>query len=315
MLSTNKVKGKEAFIAVKSSYPENLNSKSSSLCRLYIHDLSDIHEAKKFTNELKGDLKSLNDRLSFVVFQSEAMQDAWIENPDYQIQPDFSSHVLSLYCIISNLIEYRLLQQSKEELSSKNRVIVIGNPALLRRPLLYSALEGNNWKRSFKPGRAYANYKREQMEMMVSFASSHPDILFYCVNPGLINHPSLKYLAHSTFKSTKNKCRTIEQAADGVIWACTAPSIEKTIPSGNLILDRKRSSAYLPFSSTQPTSSQRKKFITRLEDFKRKLYEEVPDRPSIGTISNKSSQLVAPESDNVYNNPELPSYSDTENKN
>ena len=85
-------------------------------------------------------------------FQEESVQTHWNEpSQGVHIQPDFCSHVLSLYCIISQLISRNLLGAPKDDHNySHPRIIVVGNPALLRRSLLSRNLEGSNWKKSFK---------------------------------------------------------------------------------------------------------------------------------------------------------------------
>ena len=308
LLSTNKDKGTEALGKIVSSYPKEC----TFLPKLYIHDTSNIHEVKVFVDGITKDLHALSDHLSIVVFQEESVQTHWNEpSQGVHIQPDFCSHVLSLYCIISQLISRNLLGAPKDDHNySHPRIIVVGNPALLRRSLLSRNLEGSNWKKSFKPGRAYSNFKREQMELIIHFASAHPNFRFYYVNPGLVNNSALKYLSSTTLSLMKRKCRTVEQAADGVIWVSVSPTLSSKIPTGSLILDRKKVSAYLFFCSSEPSQSQREAFIRHLDEYKLKYYDEVRDAPTQGSISNKSSQLIAPDLDAIYNNPELPSYSD-----
>ncbi|KGG51458.1 hypothetical protein DI09_34p90 [Mitosporidium daphniae] len=310
VLSADKKKGTDALGRIVSSYP----SSCSFLPKLYIHDISNIHQVKAFIEELTKDLHALSDHLSIVLFEEESVQAHWNEpTEEVPMQPDFCSHVLSLYCLLSQLIYLNLFDSSREAGKYPHaRVIVIENPALLRRSLLPNNLEGSNWKKSFKSGRAYANFKRQQMELIIYFAAVHRDIHFYGVNPGLVNNSALKYLSSTTLSSMKKKCRTTEQAADGVAWAAIFPLLSSQIPSGSLILDRKVSPAYLCFCSSKPSTARRERFAQRLNQYKLKYYDEVRETPTQGSISTKSSQLIAPDSDAIYNNPELPSYSDND---
>jgi dehydrogenase/reductase SDR family protein 12 len=106
-------------------------------------------------------------------------------------------------------------------------------------------------KGAFNGTLAYAQTKRQQVELTETWAKMHRGIKFFSMHPGWAETPGVQTSLPTFHNYMQGKLRTPEQGADTIVWAAIADEAVSNIRSGAFLFDRKEVSQHLPLSQTQ----------------------------------------------------------------
>ena len=117
---------------------------------------------------------------------------------------------------------------------------------------------------------AYAQNKRQQVEMTEWWATHHPSVHWSVMHPGWADTPAVRSAMPDFHAKMKDKLRSVEQGADTVVWLAISAAAASA-PSGKFWQDRDTAAAHLPLAWTRSSQQDRDKFMKIMEDIKQKI--------------------------------------------
>ena len=169
---------------------------------------------------------------------------------------NFATNTLGSYVLTEGLMP--LLERTEN-----SRVVNVTSGGMLTQKLDYSDLQSEKMG-TFDGTTAYAQTKRQLVELGHVWAKEHPSILFLSAHPGWADTQGVKGSMPSFYKRFKHSLRTVEQGADTILWSAISPEATTT-PSGSFIGNRKIESEHLLWARTKSTDEDRRAFVNALK--------------------------------------------------
>ena len=123
---------------------------------------------------------------------------------------NFATNTLGTFMLTSGLLP--LLLQSDQA-----RVVTVSSGGMLVQKLDVTDLQFEKMTR-YDGTLAYAQNKRQQVELTELWAASQPGVHWSVMHPGWADTPALRSAMPDFHAKMKDKLRTVEQGADTVVW-------------------------------------------------------------------------------------------------
>ena len=238
---------------------ELVETSGNNNIHLHILDLSkptDVLEfAKKFSEE--------NSKLDVLVNNAGCMVNTRETNKE-GLDMNFATNTLGTYLLTTGLLP--LLEKSDQP-----RVVTVSSGGMLVQKLDVEDLQFEKLAK-YDGTMAYAQNKRQQVEMTESLAGKHPGIHWSVMHPGWADTPAVRSAMPDFHAKMKDKLRSVEQGADTVVWLAVSPAALQ-FESGQFWQDRVPVSAHLPLAWTRAGQGERDRLMASLEEFKEKFSE------------------------------------------
>ncbi|CAN8020168.1 unnamed protein product [Ixodes persulcatus] len=117
---------------------------------------------------------------------------------------------------------------------------------------------------------AFMQTKRHQAVMVEHYSEANPGIHFSAMHPGWLESQGVKEAVPKLLRKVPVPCRTVEEAADTILWLAISRAALKH-SSGMFFQDRRTTCPHLPFGKTKTSLDDEKFFMQNLEDFVKKL--------------------------------------------
>jgi len=226
---------------------------------LHILDLSKPTDVLKFARKFSEE----NSKLDVLVNNAGCMVNTRETNKE-GLDMNFATNTLGTYLLTTSLLP--LLEKSDQP-----RVITVSSGGMLVQKLDVDDLQFQKMSK-YDGTMAYAQNKRQQVEMTESWASKYPSIHWSVMHPGWADTPAVRTAMPDFHAKMKDKLRSVEQGADTVVWLAISPAALQG-ESGQFWQDRVPVSAHLPLAWTRVGQGERERLISALEDFKEKFSE------------------------------------------
>jgi dehydrogenase/reductase SDR family protein 12 len=160
---------------------------------------------------------------------------------------------------LGTMLLTELLVPHMESEGGDARIITVSSGGALNAKLDTDDLQSSKGK--FDGMLAYAQHKRQQIELTDYWAARHHNIRFYSMHPGWADTNALVTSMPSFHHYMQGWLRTPEQGADSIVWLAVSNEA-RALPSGSFILDRAIASKHItPVSSTTTTSAHVESFV------------------------------------------------------
>jgi len=226
---------------------------------LHILDLSKPTDVLKFARKFSEE----NPKLDVLVNNAGCMVNTRETNKE-GLDMNFATNTLGTYLLTTSLLP--LLEKSDQP-----RVITVSSGGMLVQKLDVDDLQFQKMSK-YDGTMAYAQNKRQQVEMTESWASKYPSIHWSVMHPGWADTPAVRTAMPDFHAKMKDKLRSVEQGADTVVWLAISPAALQG-DSGQFWQDRVPVSAHLPLAWTRVGQGEKERLISALEDFKEKFSE------------------------------------------
>jgi len=226
---------------------------------LHILDLSKPTDVLKFARKFSEE----NSKLDVLVNNAGCMVNTRETNKE-GLDMNFATNTLGTYLLTTSLLP--LLEKSDQP-----RVITVSSGGMLVQKLDVDDLQFQKMSK-YDGTMAYAQNKRQQVEMTESWASKYPSIHWSVMHPGWADTPAVRTAMPDFHAKMKDKLRSVEQGADTVVWLAISPAALQG-ESGQFWQDRVPVSAHLPLAWTRVGQGERERLISALEEFKEKFSE------------------------------------------
>merc|ERR1719323_966325 len=221
---------------------------------VHLHIL-DLKFAKKFSEE--------NAKLDVLVNNAGCMVNTRETNKE-GLDMNFATNTLGTYLLTTSLLP--LL-----EMSDQPRVVTVSSGGMLVQKLDVDDLQFQKMSK-YDGTMAYAQNKRQQVEMTEIWASKHLGIHWSVMHPGWADTPAVRTAMPDFHAKMKDKLRSVEQGADTVVWlAISSAALQGN--SGQFWQDRVPVSAHLPLAWTRVGQGEKERLISALEEFREKFSE------------------------------------------
>lgn len=223
----------------------------------HIVDLSQPREVFNFAKsfaESHGILHVLINCASTITQNKELGEDG--------LEKTFATNTLGVHILITNLIP--LLNQTCEP-----RVVLVTCGSLLMQRLEPLDLQCERMF-PFSGMAAFMQTKRHQAVLVEHYAEANPGIHFSAMHPGWLEAQGVKEAVPKLLRRLPVPCRTVEEAADTILWLAVSRAALKH-PSGMFFQDRRTTCPHLPFGKTKTSLEDEKLFMRNLQDFVKKL--------------------------------------------
>jgi len=226
---------------------------------LHILDLSKPTDVLKFARKFSEE----NSKLDVLVNNAGCMVNTRETNKE-GLDMNFATNTLGTYLLTTSLLP--LLEKSDQP-----RVITVSSGGMLVQKLDVDDLQFQKMSK-YDGTMAYAQNKRQQVEMTESWSAKHPGIHWSVMHPGWADTPAVRTAMPDFHAKMKDKLRSVEQGADTVVWLAISPAALQG-ESGQFWQDRVPVSAHLPLAWTRVGQGERERLISALEEFKEKFSE------------------------------------------
>jgi len=238
-----------------SARDELIKESGNDKYHLHILDMSKprdvINFAKKFSNE-GNKLDVLINNAGCMINTREMIED--------DLDKNFATNTLGTFLITSGLLP--LLKKSDQP-----RVVTVSSGGMLTQRLQVDDLQFKTMSK-YDGTMAYAQNKRQQVEMTEEFAKSHPQIHWSVMHPGWADTPAVRNSMPDFYEKFKDKLRTVEQGADTVVWLSLAKA-PLSATNGKFWQDRETVSSHLPLAWTKSTQADRDKLMNVLYEMEK----------------------------------------------
>lgn len=177
------------------------------------------------------------------------------ELTDDGLEKNFATNTLGTFILTTALIPAL-------KTSADPRVITVSSGGMLVQKLNKDDLQFE--KGTFDGTMAYAQNKRQQVEMTERWAAQHKEIHFSSMHPGWADTPAVRLSMPDFHAKMKNKLRTEAQGADTVVWLALSAAAASQ-PSGLFFQDRTQVPTHLPLAFTRSSSEDVTELMTALE--------------------------------------------------
>ncbi|CAN7993712.1 unnamed protein product [Ixodes hexagonus] len=224
---------------------------------VHILDLSDPQEVFNFAKSFvksHGILHVLINCASTITHDREIGESG--------LEKMFATNTLGVHILIKSLLP--VLNQSCEP-----RVVLVTCGSLLMQRLEPVDLQFESMF-PFDGMAAFMQTKRHQAVMVEHYAEANPGIYFSAMHPGWLESQGVREVAPKLLRKFPVPCRTVEEAADTILWLAISRAALKH-SSGMFFQDRRTTCPHLPFGKTKTSLDDEKFFMQNLEDFVKKL--------------------------------------------
>lgn len=114
---------------------------------------------------------------------------------------------------------------------------------------------------------AYAQNKRQQVEMTEWWSSQYPSIHWSVMHPGWADTPAVRTAMPDFHAKMSDKLRTVSEGADTVVWLAVSKAAVEA-KSGQFWQDRAPVSAHLPLAWTRAGPEDRQKLMAALGELR-----------------------------------------------
>ena len=235
---------------------EMIETSGNSNIHLHILDLSKPTDVLKFAKKFSEE----NPKLDVLVNNAGCMVNTRETNKE-GLDMNFATNTLGTYLLTTGLLP--LLEKSDQP-----RVVTVSSGGMLVQKLDVEDLQFQKMAK-YDGTMAYAQNKRQQVEMTESWACKHPAIHWSVMHPGWADTPAVRTAMPDFHAKMKDKLRSVEQGADTVVWLAVSPAALK-FESGQFWQDRVPVSAHLPLAWTRASQGERDKLMASLEELKEK---------------------------------------------
>lgn len=244
MLCRNETKGIEAIEELAREIPREL---------LILHqvDISKPQDIIDFVNNYEKNVGSVD----CLINNAGVMLNEMIVDSETELEKTFATNTFGNYLLTTKLL--------KKDLGLA-RVINVTSGGMLTQKL--NAEDPQFEATPFDGACAYAQTKRQLVEIGHFWADKFPKVHFISVHPGWADTPGVKNSMPKFYNRFKESLRTVEEGADSIVWAAISKEA-LSMPSGAFIRDRKIESEHLPLARTQITEEERLSFIKKLDQF------------------------------------------------
>lgn len=243
MLCRNEERGKEAIEELAKEIPKD---------RLVLHkvDMSKPKDIIDFVNIFQSKHQSLDvliNNAGCMVNERKLTEDG--------LETNFATNTFGPFALTEKLM-------SLLENTTNSRVISVTSGGMLTQKLHYTDMQFKDMK-PFDGAMAYAQNKRQQVELGHVWAKEHPSVLFLSAHPGWADTLAVKESMPFFYERFKSNLRTVEQGADTIIWSAISPEAAN-LPNGSFVSDRKLESEHLLWACTESTDEDRHAFVNAL---------------------------------------------------
>lgn len=235
---------------------EMIETSGNSNIHLHILDLSKPTDVLKFAKKFSEE----NSKLDVLVNNAGCMVNTRETNKE-GLDMNFATNTLGTYLLTTGLLP--LLEKSDQP-----RVVTVSSGGMLVQKLDVEDLQFQKMAK-YDGTMAYAQNKRQQVEMTESWAGNHPAVHWSVMHPGWADTPAVRTAMPDFHAKMKEKLRSVEQGADTVVWLAVSPAALQ-FESGQFWQDRVPVSAHLPLAWTRASQGERDKLMASLEELKEK---------------------------------------------
>ena len=184
---------------------EMMETSGNNNIHLHILDLSKPTDVLKFAEKFSEE----NSKLDVLVNNAGCMVNTRETNKE-GLDMNFATNTLGTYLLTTGLLP--LLEKSDQP-----RVVTVSSGGMLVQKLDVEDLQFQKMSK-YDGTMAYAQNKRQQVEMTESWAVKHPAIHWSVMHPGWADTPAVRTAMPDFHAKMKDKLRTVEQGADTVVW-------------------------------------------------------------------------------------------------
>ena len=238
---------------------EMVETSGNNNIHLHILDLSKPTDVLKFAEKFSEE----NSKLDVLVNNAGCMVNTRETNKE-GLDMNFATNTLGTYLLTTSLLP--LLEKSDQP-----RVVTVSSGGMLVQKLDVEDLQFEKLAK-YDGTMAYAQNKRQQVELTESLAGKHPGIHWSVMHPGWADTPAVRTAMPDFHAKMKDKLRSVEQGADTIVWLAVSPAALQ-FESGQFWQDRVPVSAHLPLAWTRAGQAERDRLMASLEEFKEKFSE------------------------------------------
>ena len=178
------------------------------------------------------------------------------------LDKNFATNTLGTYLLTVGLVP--LLEKSAHP-----RVVTVSSGGMLVQKMNVEDLQFEKMSEKYDGTMAYAQNKRQQVEMTEEWSRQFTRIHFSVMHPGWADTPAVRSSMPDFYNKMKDKLRTVEQGADTVVWLALADAAYSA-PSGQFWQDRTAVATHLPLAWTKSSQEDKEKLMKTLADMKDK---------------------------------------------
>jgi len=238
---------------------EMIETSGNNNIHLHILDLSKPTDVLKFAEKFSEE----NSKLDVLVNNAGCMVNTRETNKE-GLDMNFATNTLGTYLLTTSLLP--LLEKSDQP-----RVVTVSSGGMLVQKLDVEDLQFEKLAK-YDGTMAYAQNKRQQVELTESLAGKHPGIHWSVMHPGWADTPAVRSAMPDFHAKMKDKLRSVEQGADTIVWLAVSPAALQ-FESGQFWQDRVPVSAHLPLAWTRAGQAEKDRLMASLEEFKEKFSE------------------------------------------
>jgi len=236
---------------------ELMKETGNSEIHLHILDMSRPTEVTGFVKKFVSN----NERLDVLVNNAGCMINTRDITED-NLDKNFATNSLGTFLLTTGL-------QPLLEKSDSARVVTVSSGGMLVQKMIVDDLQFEKMRGNYDGTMAYAQNKRQQVEMTEEWATKFPGIHFSSMHPGWADTPAVRSSMPDFYNKMKDKLRTVEQGADTVVWLAVSEAAISA-PSGQFWQDRTPVSTHLPLAWTRSSQEDKDKLMKSLADMKDK---------------------------------------------
>ena len=186
--------------------------KESGNSEIFLHIL-DMSKPKDVTGFVKK-FSSSNSSLDVLINNAGCMVNTR-EMTEDNLDKNFATNTLGTYLLTVGLAP--LLEKSTQP-----RVVTVSSGGMLVQKLNVEDLQFEKMAGKYDGTMAYAQNKRQQVEMTEEWTKNYPGIHFSVMHPGWADTPAVRSSMPDFHAKMSDKLRTVEQGADTVVWCAVS---------------------------------------------------------------------------------------------
>ncbi|KAJ3194992.1 Dehydrogenase/reductase SDR member 12 [Irineochytrium annulatum] len=218
----------------------------------------DVSRPRQIADFVERISKKPDAKLDILINNAGILPATWSETPD-GIEAVFATNTLSTYALTRLLMP--LLERSDDP-----RVINVSSGGMYNKRLDPAGAGAAIFSKSaFEGTLAYAQTKRQQVELTEYWATKHPKVRFYSMHP---DTTGVRTSLPGFYSQMKARLRTASQGADTIVWA--AVTKEKLPRSGAFLFDRKEERQHVTFGGTVAAPGDIDKLVEHCEELLKK---------------------------------------------
>ncbi|KAJ3355621.1 Dehydrogenase/reductase SDR member 12 [Entophlyctis luteolus] len=225
---------------------------NNSKVTLHVVDVSSVKAIKEFANEWSKVILPLllfltyrqhnENKIDVLINNAGILPATRTETPE-GLESTFATNTIGTYALTTLLLPY--LRKSSDP-----RVVTVSSGGAFNKKLDVSDVNFTARPvKSFDGTLAYAQTKRQQIELTEYWAKKNPTIRFYSMHPGWADTPGVQSSIPGFYNAMKSRLRTAAQGADTIVWAAVALEA-KRVRNGAFLFDRKETTPHVALGGT-----------------------------------------------------------------